>query len=91
MIRSDQLIWSGGVRKQLNPYRIGLGILWNRVTWDLLPVSWVHRKKLKALRNAHVDEKAIILCNGPSLNDVDFSAIGDVFTFGLNKITKLNY
>jgi len=89
MIRSDQPVWPSGLRARLNPYRIGLRLILDRVSWDLLPVSWVHRRKLKMLRNAHVEEKAIILCNGPSLNDVDFSAIGSVFTFGLNKINLL--
>jgi hypothetical protein len=89
MIQPDRRTWPAGVRARLNPYRIGLRLLLDRVCWDLSPVSWVHRKKLRMLRNAHVEEKAIILCNGPSLNDVDFSAIGSVFTFGLNKINLL--
>jgi len=89
MIPVDRPSWPAGVRAQLNPYRVGLRLILDRTHWDLWPGSWVHRKKLKVLRNTHVEEKAIILCNGPSLNDVDFSALGSIFTFGLNKINLL--
>ncbi|MEH6559645.1 MAG: 6-hydroxymethylpterin diphosphokinase MptE-like protein [Oceanicoccus sp.] len=51
--------------------------------------SWRSRGKLKQLKNSQVGKKAIILCNGPSANDVDFNLLGDVYTFGLNKINLL--
>ena len=89
MIQHDGPILFGDRRERLNPYRVALRLLLDRVSWDFLPISWRHRKKLKRLRNAHIDEKAVILCNGPSLNDVDFSLIKNLFTFGLNKINLL--
>ena len=33
--------------------------------------------------------KAVILCNGPSLNDIDFSLLRNTFCIGLNKINLL--
>lgn len=36
-------------------------------------------------KNLHKGERAIIACNGPSLNDVDFSLIKDEVIFGLNR------
>ncbi len=41
--------------------------------------------------NASTGRKAVILCNGPSLNRVDFDLLNrtHVFTFGLNKINLL--
>jgi hypothetical protein len=46
---------------------------------------------LKKIKNKYSGEKAIILCNGPSLNLTDFSLIDrkNVFTVGLNKINLL--
>lgn len=76
----------GGRLDRLNPYRIGLRLILDRLRWDLSPRSWGQRKKIAALSNCHRDQKAVILCNGPSLKDVDFSLLGNVFTFGLNKI-----
>ncbi len=82
---------SGGHRDRLNPYRVAASLLLKRLIWDLQPESWRMRKKLSLLRDEHRGEKAIILCNGPSLNEVDFSNIENknIFTFGLNKINLL--
>lgn len=41
------------------------------------------------MKNKFKEQKAVILCNGPSLNDVDFSLLEGVTTFGLNKINLL--
>jgi hypothetical protein len=41
------------------------------------------------LRGAHAGGKAVILCNGPSLNKVDFDMLKGHFTFGLNKVNLL--
>jgi hypothetical protein len=57
--------------------------------WDIKPEAWRSRKKLKELKNHHRSKKAVILCNGPSLNKTDFSLLEDVYTFGLNKINLL--
>ncbi|MEN8136792.1 MAG: 6-hydroxymethylpterin diphosphokinase MptE-like protein [Thermodesulfobacteriota bacterium] len=46
---------------------------------------------MNKLLSSHHGEKAVILCNGPSLNKVDFKLLehANVFTFGLNKINLL--
>lgn len=75
--------------KVINPYSIGKEILLGRIKWDLLLESWRSRIKLKKLRDRHRGKKAVILCNGPSLNDTNFASLDDVFTFGLNKINLL--
>lgn len=78
-------------RDELNPYRIGLGFMLRRLKWDLNPQSWRSRSVLRACKDSHVGEKAVILCNGPSLLKVDFDALhqSGVFCFGLNKINLL--
>lgn len=77
-------------RPTLNPYYDGVRMILRRLRWDANYNSWYSRKKLKSLRNKYLGEKAIILCNGPSLNKVDFDSIGsNIFTFGLNKINLL--
>jgi len=77
-------------RPTLNPYRFGVGAILDRLLWDINPRSWGARRKIGAWKDKYPGEKAIILCNGPSLNKVDFDKIGaDCFTFGLNKINLL--
>jgi len=79
-------------REQINPY-FALGkLIFQRLQWDLTAESWRSRKKIKLFKNKYAGKKAVILCNGPSLNQVDFeqlSSASDVFTFGLNKINLL--
>ncbi len=74
---------------KLNPYRIAASLLWDRLKWDLHPKSWSSRKKMHALHNRFENKKAVIICNGPSLLEVDFSLLENVYTFGLNKINLL--
>lgn len=76
-------------RNSLNPYRIALGLIAKRLAWDLSPISWIHRKKLKSIKGKYEGEKAVIVCNGTSLNDVNFELLDGIFTFGLNKINLL--
>ena len=76
--------------RRINPYRHAGSILYNRLKWDVLPLSYRMRKRLKFTRDTHKGKKAIILCNGPSLNRVNFDLIGEVYSFGLNKI-NLNF
>lgn len=77
-------------RPTLNPYRFGMGAITGRLLWDMNPCSWVSRRKISKWKDRYPGDKAIILCNGPSLNKVDFDKIGDsCFTFGLNKINLL--
>ena len=73
----------------LNPYRIAVVELARRFYWDVQPEAWRSRARMKALRDIHAGEKAVILCNGPSLNCVDFEGLKAVYTFGLNKIDLL--
>lgn len=75
----------------LNPYRAGLGLLARRFLWDLNPRAWSSARNLKSCREAggKQGKKAVILCNGPSLNDVDFDLLKDIFIFGLNKINLI--
>jgi len=40
----------------------------------------------KYLKNRHLGERVIIVCNGPSLNNTDFSLIKNEICIGLNKI-----
>jgi hypothetical protein len=73
----------------VNPYRIALVEIVRRLHWDMQGESWRSRAKMKALKNAYRGGKAIILCNGPSLNRVDFSLLEGTYSFGLNKIDLL--
>lgn len=61
----------------------------NRIKWDLKRASWSSQKQLKACFNSHSGEKAVIVCNGPSLLQCDMDLLKGVFTFGLNKINLL--
>lgn len=76
-------------RPTINPYGYGAFEIWNRLKWDLNPESWRSRQKLKACKDKYAGEKAVILCNGPSLLKSDLSLLDGVFTFGLNKINLL--
>jgi hypothetical protein len=77
-------------RPTLNPYRTSVDAIVGRLLWDMNPRSWTSRRKLARWKDKYQGEKAIILCNGPSLNKVDFDLVGsDCFTFGLNKINLL--
>ncbi len=73
----------------LNPYKEGLRIILSRLLWDLNVQSIFSRNKLNILNNKYLNKKAVILCNGPSLNQIDLNKLQNVFTFGLNKINLL--
>lgn len=75
----------------INPYRHAVNLIVNRLLWDLRRKSWVSRIRMRKYKDRHAGQKAIIVCNGPSLNKVDFSLLeqAGVFTFGLNKINLL--
>ena len=78
-------------RNRINPYLEAAVLVARRLRWDIIPLSWKSRKKIKKWRNQYQGKKAIILCNGPSLNKVDFELLDNasIFTFGLNKINLL--
>lgn len=77
------------MRKTINPYRIVASMALRRLKWDLQPESWRSRHRLKRIRGGHEGERAVVLCNGPSLLKADLSLLDGVFTFGLNKINLL--
>ena len=41
---------------------------------------------IKLLENRHLGQRAVIVCNGPSLNQMDLSFLKNEICFGLNKI-----
>lgn len=73
----------------INPYREAANMIIERVRWDTKFESWKSRRKLQKVLNKHVGQKAVILCNGPSLLKNDLSILSNTFTFGLNKINLL--
>jgi len=73
----------------LNPYAYAASLVRKRLNWDRKLESWRSRKKIRAWQEKYLGMKAVILCNGPSLLDVDFSMLDETFTFGLNKINLL--
>lgn len=54
-----------------------------------LPVTG-NERRLKQLKNAHRGERAFVIGNGPSLNQMDLRLLKDEITFGVNAI-YLNY
>lgn len=77
------------VRSVINPYRRAAGLLLGRLRWDLSLESWRSRYKLRAWQHRFSGQKAVILCNGPSLLKSDFSLLNNTFCIGLNKINLL--
>ena len=50
------------------------------------PIDAASVERLAALRDRHVGETAVIIGNGPSLNDTELEMLTDVATFGVNAI-----
>lgn len=77
--------------KQPDQYRIAAGLVLSRLRWDFSLAGKRERSRIRTWRNRFYGDKAVILCNGPSLNRVDFGLLerSGVFTFGLNKINLL--
>jgi 6-hydroxymethylpterin diphosphokinase MptE-like len=73
----------------INPYRIAKELVLDRMLWDINPKSWVSRARLRSWKDKFLGQKAVIICNGPSLLKTDFTLLNDTFTFGLNKINLL--
>lgn len=73
-------------RAAIVPYLIGANQIWRRLKWDLKPEAWRSRRRLRALHDSCRGKRAVILCNGPSLNRVDLSLLQGIYCFGLNKI-----
>ncbi len=72
-----------------NPYTVAAILLAQRLAWDLRPVSWISRRRLNVWKDQYTGQKAVILCNGPSLLKTDFSLLEGVFTIAMNKINLL--
>lgn len=45
-----------------------------------------NRYKLKSLKDIHKGERCFIVCNGPSLKDIDFNLLKNEITLGMNRI-----
>lgn len=78
-------------RPKLNPYLTAASEIINRLRWDIQPESWRSRAMLRRCKDKYSGQKAVILCNGPSLLKTDFELLksSGLFTFGLNKINLL--
>jgi hypothetical protein len=81
----------GEQRPTVNPYFYFGNKLFSRIIWDFHFSSWVSRRRMRLWKDCFENEKAVILCNGPSLNLVDFDELSkaNVFCFGLNKINLI--
>lgn len=73
----------------VNAYRRAAGLVLNRLRWDLDPRSHVSRRRLRKWKDRFSGERAVVVCNGPSLNQTDLSQLQGIFCFGLNKINLL--
>jgi hypothetical protein len=83
-------------RATINPYRDVVAANWHtlrialeRLKWDLRPEAWHSRSRLNRLKGRHLNQKAVIVCNGPSLLKSDLSLLKGVYSVGLNKINLL--
>ena len=68
------------------PIREGYWKIRDYLRWCLSSQGRRSRRSLQGLKDHHAGESCIVCCNGPSLNDVDFSSLGTIPCFGLNKI-----
>ena len=73
----------------INPYQVAWRIFRSRLRWDRNPVARDSRKKIAAWRDRYQGQRAVVLCNGPSLLKSDLDLLSGTFTFGLNKINLL--
>jgi hypothetical protein len=72
-----------------NPYLHGAHAILGRLCWDIHPAAWISTARLRRWKNRHAGQKAVIVCNGPSLLKSDLRLLDGLFTFGLNKINLL--
>lgn len=73
----------------INLYRQAYSKIRGRLLWDLKRQSRASRKHLRSVLDKYPNEKAVIVCNGPSLLQTDLSLVKDTYCFGLNKINLL--
>ena len=72
----------------INPYSEALSLIGNRLRFDINPANLRNYRRLKAVKNSKAGEKCIVICNGPSLKEIDLDGVAKkkIFTIGLNKI-----
>lgn len=75
--------------EQINPYKIALQMIRDRWRWDRQPEARDSRRKLAGWKDRHRGQRAVILCNGPSLLKSNLDLLDGIFTFGMNKINLL--
>lgn len=75
----------------LSIYKAKLRDIASRARWDLRSVARESRSRLRALKDSEKGRKAVLMCNGPSLNDVDLDLLAKsgAYLIGLNKINLL--
>ncbi|MGM0582623.1 MAG: 6-hydroxymethylpterin diphosphokinase MptE-like protein [Bacteroidota bacterium] len=61
----------------------------HRISWNITVEGKKNSSRIEKFNNIHKGETCILLCNGPSLKDTDFSFIEHEVTFGLNRIYLL--
>lgn len=76
-------------RETINPYIEAFNMVYERMKWDLTIESWRSRRRINKMANCYRGQKAVIVCNGPSLLKSDLSLLKNQYTFGLNKINLL--
>ncbi len=84
------------LRPDIDPIRSAFGDqihLWSsaldRFRWNISRVGRGSRRMMLLEKDKYYGKKAVILCNGPSLNLVDFNQLCGVFCIGLNKVNLL--
>jgi hypothetical protein len=77
------------LKPTINPYRHALGISLERLRWDLNWKSWVSRARLNRIKDTYKGQKAVVVCNGPSLLKTNLESLSGVYGFGMNKINLL--
>lgn len=73
----------------INPYLHAAYEVWNCLKLGFNPESWRSRCTLNSLRYKYKGQKAVIVCNRPSLLKSNLSLLNNTFAFGLNKIYLL--
>ena len=53
--------------------------------WHASDIGRANRANLESLRNKHAGQRAVIICNGPSLNQTDMSKVRDEISFCMNR------
>ena len=73
----------------MKEYRQLIRGLFRWTEYHLFKQGWKEALALLRRKNTQKGKKAIIICNGPSLNDLDWSLMTGMATFGLNKVSLL--